>query len=105
MSFRKTTVPCSLIALALALPAVWGQDPSLTIDVAHPGAKISPSLYGIFFEEIDHAGDGGIYAELIRDRTFEERTADVVVMAAYAPLFFHVEDRLAGESDRLRQRR
>src|SRR5438270_488815 len=40
---------------------------SITIDVAHPGHAISPTLYGIFFEEINHAGDGGLYAELLRD--------------------------------------
>ncbi len=37
-----------------------------------PGVKISPMLYGIFFEEINHAGDGGLYAELIRNRSFED---------------------------------
>jgi hypothetical protein len=37
--------------------------PSPTIDVSHPGAKISPALYGIVFEEINHAGDGGLYVE------------------------------------------
>jgi len=52
-----------------------GQNPSLTIDVSHPGAKLSPTLYGIFFEEINHAGDGGLYTELIRNRTFKELTA------------------------------
>lgn len=33
---------------------------------------VSPTLYGLFFEEISHAGDGGIYAELIRNRSFED---------------------------------
>lgn len=45
---------------------------ALTIDAATATAKISPSLYGIFFEEINCAGDGGIYAELIRNRSFED---------------------------------
>ncbi|EIE21944.1 glycoside hydrolase [Coccomyxa subellipsoidea C-169] len=41
----------------------------IEVDVAtrHP---VAPNLYGIFFEEIQHAGEGGIYAELIQDRTF-----------------------------------
>ena len=64
----------SLLGYQTAEPAAWGQNPSLTIDVSHPGAKISPALYGIFFEEINHVGDGGLYAELIRNRTFEEQT-------------------------------
>src|SRR5207247_1499298 len=45
---------------------------TLTIQADHPGPKISPTLYGIFFEEINCAGDGGIYAELIRNRSFED---------------------------------
>ena len=33
--------------------------------------QISPLLYGIFFEDINYAGDGGLYAELIANRSFE----------------------------------
>ena len=44
----------------------------IKIDAAHPGAKISPLLYGIFFEEINRAGEGGIYAEMIQNRSFED---------------------------------
>ncbi len=36
------------------------------------GSLVSPSLYGVFFEEINCAGDGGIYAELVRNRGFED---------------------------------
>ncbi|MGN1115745.1 MAG: hypothetical protein ACI4TH_04190, partial [Candidatus Ornithomonoglobus sp.] len=32
--------------------------------------EISPMLYGIFFEDINYAGDGGLYAELIANRSF-----------------------------------
>ena len=44
----------------------------LTVQVDQPGIKVSPLLYGIFFEEINRAGDGGIYAELIQNRSFED---------------------------------
>lgn len=44
----------------------------LSIDINKPGIKISPSHYGIFFEDINHAADGGIYAELLRNRSFED---------------------------------
>ena len=44
----------------------------MTIHVDRPGAKISPLLYGIFFEEINRAGDGGIYGEMIQNRSFED---------------------------------
>ena len=43
----------------------------ITIDVANPGAKISPEMYGIFFEDINFAADGGLYAELVKNRSFE----------------------------------
>ncbi len=42
------------------------------IDLEQRGAAVSPNLYGIFFEEINHAGDGGLYAELVQNRGFEE---------------------------------
>src|SRR5689334_18076409 len=45
---------------------------TLIVDVAHHGALVSPQLYGAFFEEINHAGDGGIYAELVRNRAFKD---------------------------------
>lgn len=45
---------------------------SIRIDLARRGADIPASMYGIFFEEINHAGDGGLYAELIQNRGFED---------------------------------
>src|ERR1700761_4552113 len=45
---------------------------TITIDAAKPGPRISPSLYGIFFEEISHAGEGGLYGELLQNRGFED---------------------------------
>jgi alpha-L-arabinofuranosidase len=44
----------------------------VTVHADRPGPKVSPTLYGIFFEEINHAGDGGLYAEMIRNRSFED---------------------------------
>jgi alpha-L-arabinofuranosidase len=44
----------------------------IIINLKEKGAEVSPSMYGIFFEEINHAGDGGLYAELVKNRSFEE---------------------------------
>jgi alpha-L-arabinofuranosidase len=44
----------------------------VAIDASKPGAAIPSRLYGIFYEEINHAGDGGLYAELVRNRGFED---------------------------------
>src|ERR1700744_4236341 len=55
------------------LPAT-AQTSTGTVQANQPAATISSNLFGIFFEEINMAGDGGIYAELIRNRSFEDAT-------------------------------
>ncbi len=44
---------------------------TLTVDTKHPGSDISPTMYGIFFEDINFGADGGLYAELVANRSFE----------------------------------
>jgi hypothetical protein len=58
-----------------AIPLIRAQTPlrgAITVDAGTSGARIPPNLYGIFFEEISHAGDGGLYAELVQNRGFED---------------------------------
>jgi len=43
----------------------------IRVDAAHPGAAISPKMFGIFFEDINFAADGGLYPERIKNRSFE----------------------------------
>jgi alpha-L-arabinofuranosidase len=50
---------------------------TFTIDASQPGITISPRLYGIFFEEINHAGEGGLYAEMVLNRDFETTSIPV----------------------------
>ena len=57
---------CGLFAAAVQAQVTIG------IDAQQRGPKVSPMLYGIFYEDINHAADGGIYAELIRNRSFED---------------------------------
>ena len=64
----------SLSTAAALLLSCSAQGNRVEIDLAAHGADVPPSLYGIFFEEINHAGDGGLYAELIRNRSFEDST-------------------------------
>lgn len=63
----------SLFIFSLLIFPVSAQ-PKLTIDMSKKGIAISPTHYGIFFEDINHAADGGLYAELIRNRSFEDAT-------------------------------
>ncbi len=48
------------------------QKENIVVSLMKKGARISPSMYGAFFEEINHAGDGGLYAELVQNRSFED---------------------------------
>src|SRR5210317_1955752 len=41
------------------------------VDVKNIGAKIQPDMYGVFFEDINFGADGGLYAELVKNRSFE----------------------------------
>ena len=43
----------------------------LVVDFKDTGIKIQPTMYGIFFEDINFAADGGLYAEMIKNRSFE----------------------------------
>jgi len=49
---------------------------TLTVQADQPGVAISSNLFGIFFEEISSAGDGGLYAELVRNRSFEDNASN-----------------------------
>ena len=53
----------------LAAPALHAQA-TLSIDVQQPKAPVSKMLYGLMTEEINYSYDGGLYAELVRNRTF-----------------------------------
>lgn len=47
---------------------------TLNIDLSGTGPRIPDTLFGIFFEDINHAVDGGLYVELVRNRSFEQET-------------------------------
>lgn len=44
---------------------------NLVLDLKDTGIKIQPTMYGVFFEDINFSADGGLYAELIKNRSFE----------------------------------
>lgn len=43
----------------------------MVIDVKKQGAEIQPTMWGLFFEDINYAADGGLYGELVKNRSFE----------------------------------
>jgi alpha-N-arabinofuranosidase len=52
------------------LPLLAQSSASLQVDLNRPKAAVSPTLYGLMTEEINYSYDGGLYAELVRNRTF-----------------------------------
>ena len=66
----KPRICLSVIATALAVTA-YAQSNVMHLRVDRPGAEIQPTMYGIFIEDINFAADGGLYAELVKNRSFE----------------------------------
>ncbi len=60
-----------LLALLPALGLRAQQQHMMTVDVSRPVAKIQQTMYGIFFEDINFGADGGLYAEMVKNRSFE----------------------------------
>lgn len=61
-----------LFALAALAPCASSQQPTLAIQLDKPVHAVSPTLYGLMTEEINYSYDGGLYAELVRNRTFQD---------------------------------
>lgn len=59
-----------LLTLFVAL-GMQAQRHVMTVDVSKPTARINPAMYGVFFEDINFGADGGLYAELVKNRSFE----------------------------------
>ena len=62
--------PVLSLAILTASASSLMASPSFTVDTTRSAGKVSPKLYGLMTEEINHAYDGGLYAELIRNRAF-----------------------------------
>src|SRR5436190_22178457 len=65
----------ALVICATTALRCLAANPTCTIDASHPAGKVSPKLYGLMTEEINHSYDGGLYAELIRNRAFLDNPA------------------------------
>ena len=61
---------CVPVLLVLGMTTSRAAGPTITIDATAPSGKVSPLFYGLMTEEINHAYDGGLYAELIHNRAF-----------------------------------
>jgi alpha-N-arabinofuranosidase len=63
-------ITCLLISFLLS--ANLSAQVHLTLQLDKPGVTVSPKLYGLMTEEINYSYDGGLYAELVRNRTFKD---------------------------------
>ena len=68
MKAQKNLITILLLFVAMLLSA---QTNEMVIQTKKVGAEIQPTMYGLFFEDINYAADGGLYAELIKNRSFE----------------------------------
>src|SRR5436190_4770956 len=69
---RRLSVP---LLLVLAVTSSRAAGPTIAIDASSPSGNVSRLFYGLMTEEINHAYDGGLYAELVRNRAFLDDTA------------------------------
>ena len=67
----KTINLAVLVTGLIGWQTARADDLSLTVHMGQPGARINPAMWGIFFEDINFGGDGGLYAELVKNRSFE----------------------------------
>lgn len=85
--WRLGLTATALLVVSAVVPAPANAedvtDYAITVDPATKGAKIDDTMYGVFFEDINRAADGGLYAELVQNRSFEYSTAD---NRSYTPL-------------------
>ena len=63
-----------LLAQLVVSPAMAQAQPSeyqLVLDAKAKGVPVQPTMYGVFFEDINYGADGGLYAEMVANRSFE----------------------------------
>src|SRR4051812_40707837 len=71
---------CTLLIWAIASCCL--ANPTFTVDASRSAGKVSPRLYGLMTEEINHSYDGGLYAELIQNRAFLDNATTPVNWSA-----------------------
>ncbi len=67
----RATVCALFLGLGLSTLAGRADNARLTVELERPGVAINRNMWGIFFEDINFGADGGLYAELVKNRGFE----------------------------------
>ncbi len=69
MRICKTMLAALALSAGVALQAQTTRE--IVVNTAKLGPEIQPTMYGIFFEDINYGADGGLYAEMVKNRSFE----------------------------------
>src|ERR1700737_1722600 len=69
-SSRFVALIC-VLGLTLLAQLTVAQSSNITVQVDKPGGDISPTMFGVFFEDINFGADGGLYPERLKNRSFE----------------------------------
>jgi len=92
---RLTKTGLLVGTLLLAASAAYADPIRLTVQAGESGKAISPHLIGIFFEDLNYAADGGLYAELVQNRSFEYSPTE---QSSWHPLsFWELQKRGGGD--------
>ncbi len=98
MKVTCSRVSLLLVFLALAIGQRSAADPAVVSIDLNASKPISPLLMGVFFEDLSYAADGGLYAELVENRSFDYAAADGP--GDWQPLsFWQLEQRGGGEGE------
>lgn len=97
--WRGRSLGAAFLSTALLLPAGYATaaetDYTISVEDGETGPEISDSMYGIFMEDINFAADGGLYPELVQNRSFEFGPED---NEDYDPLTAWEEESVGGAS-------
>ena len=72
-----------VVICLLSAGKMMGQPIELVVNAGKPGAVIQPDMWGIFFEDINFGADGGLYAELVKNRSFDFTNTPLMGWATY----------------------
>jgi alpha-N-arabinofuranosidase len=64
-------ITSAVLLILLAVAAAAQTKTTLTVQIPKVLTEVQPTMWGIFFEDINFGADGGLYAELIKNRSFE----------------------------------
>lgn len=71
MTLRTKSALCLCLLLTAPGATARAQEAVLQVDASRIRSEVQPTMFGIFFEDINFAADGGLYAELVKNRSFE----------------------------------